>query len=245
MQASIQGDFVRVSGKDRDTLQSVIQLLRNTQISASTRNSPTTGPTEAARRIESLMLVWPGRLARSVVGEPEETPARALALVCHPHPLFGGTMHTKRFIAWRGIALPGAAVLRFNFRGVGMLSEHDHGVAKTDDARHRSTGYAPASPGLPYVLAGFSFGSRVILGLAAPTGDVRCSLRLASCRARRSGVSRILPLVQDFIQSTRDEPRLSPKWRRYSSESPSPKQLVWIEAQDHFFQGGLDQLEAR
>src|SRR5689334_13379373 len=89
------------------------------------------------------------------------------ALVCHPHPLYGGTMHNKvvHRIA-RGLRRSGAVVLRFNFRGVGASEgEHAHLVGEIEDARTSLAWLRDRYPGMPFALAGFSFGSRVITRL--------------------------------------------------------------------------------
>ncbi|MBI2679848.1 MAG: alpha/beta hydrolase [Candidatus Solibacter usitatus] len=199
-----------------------------------------------ARRIESLMLAGPAGALEALLEEPEETPARALALVCHPHPLFGGTMHNKVvYRLARGLRRSGAAVLRFNFRGVGTSQgEHDHGAGEADDARIALDWLRARFPGLPYVLAGFSFGSRIILGLGCTTGGA--SLLIAAGFPAAHGDPAFLESCQSpkiFIQSTRDEFAPVPQMEALFERIAEPKQLVWIDAQDHFFQGGLDQLE--
>ncbi|MDE3109093.1 MAG: alpha/beta hydrolase, partial [Acidobacteriota bacterium] len=95
------------------------------------------------------------------------------ALVCHPHPLFGGTMHNKVvYQAAKALHECGAPVLRFNFRGAG-LSEgvHDQGRGERDDVRAALDYLAAEFPALPILLAGFSFGSSV--GLRVGCGDGR------------------------------------------------------------------------
>ena len=93
---------------------------------------------------------------------PAEAP-RGVALVAHPHPLYGGTMDNKvaQTLARTFVGL-GYVVARINFRGVGKSEgEHDHGLGETDDMallfEHMSAQY----PGLPVALAGFSFGTFV------------------------------------------------------------------------------------
>ena len=102
-------------------------------------------------------------------GEPREA-----VLLCHPHPLYGGTMRNKvvHRIA-RGLGRTGAAVLRFNFRGVG-LSEgaFDDGRGELDDARASMEWLRARFPETPYSIAGFSFGSRIALRLACELGTV-------------------------------------------------------------------------
>src|SRR5262249_49859075 len=95
------------------------------------------------------------------------------AMVCHPHPLFSGTMHNKVvFQAAKSLQSEGLPVLRFNFRGVG-LSEgvHDNGQGETDDVRAGIDYLAAEFPSAPIVLAGFSFGAWV--GLRVGCEDVR------------------------------------------------------------------------
>src|SRR5262245_4810984 len=99
--------------------------------------------------------------------EPEDREPLFAALVCHPHPLYGGTMHNKvvHRIA-RGMRQAGGVVLRFNFRGVGQSQgEHAHGVGEIDDARAAREWLTARYPQLSTQLAGFSFGARVITRL--------------------------------------------------------------------------------
>jgi uncharacterized protein len=131
-------------------------------------------PTQLHR---TLTLSGPaGRLEAILWSTPrKEEGARppVAAVVCHPHPLFGGTMHNKVVYqtakTLHRFALP---VVRFNFRGVG-LSEgpHDKGSGETDDVRAVIDFLAQEYPGVPLLSAGFSFGSWV--GLRAGCGDTR------------------------------------------------------------------------
>ncbi len=90
-----------------------------------------------ARKIESLFIPSPAGRLEAILEEPEsETPVEA-ALVCHPHPQHGGTMHNKVvYRIARGLRRAGAVVLRFNYRGVN-LSEGTYadGEGELDDAR--------------------------------------------------------------------------------------------------------------
>jgi alpha/beta superfamily hydrolase len=199
-----------------------------------------------ARRIESLMLAGPAGALEAMFEEPEESPPRVLALVCHPHPLYGGTMHNKVvYRLARGLRRSGAAVLRFNFRGVGTSQgEHDHGVGEAEDARVALDWLRARFPGLPYMLAGFSFGSRIILRLGCAAGDA--SLLIAAGFPAAHGDAAFLESCKSpkvFIQSTHDEFAPVPQMEALFERIAEPKRLVWIEAEDHFFQGGLDKLE--
>jgi alpha/beta superfamily hydrolase len=108
----------------------------------------------------------------AILREPQLT-ARGAALVCHPHPLGGGTMHNKVvFRAFTGLVDARLATLRFNFRGVGASTgEHDDGNGETRDVLDALDYLSANFPDLPVTLAGFSFGSRV--GTEAAMDDKR------------------------------------------------------------------------
>src|SRR5271154_2197736 len=120
------------------------------------------------RKIESLFLPGPAGRLEALLEEPEEAAPREAALVCHPHPQHGGTMHNKVvYRVARGLRRAGAVVLRFNYRGVN-LSEgvYAHGEGELEDARCALNVLRARYPDLPVTLAGFSFGSRIALKLA-------------------------------------------------------------------------------
>ena len=98
----------------------------------------------------------------AILKEPAGEP-KGVALVCHPHPLGGGTMHNKVvFRAAAGLNDAGLITLRFNFRGVGASTgEHNEIEGGRDDARDALNYLAENYPGQPITIAGFSFGSRV------------------------------------------------------------------------------------
>src|SRR5687768_9190528 len=95
------------------------------------------------------------------------------AVVCHPHPQHGGTMHNKVvFRAGKAFERLGFAVLRFNYRGVGRSEgTFADGVGEADDVRSALDWLASGNPGVPLVVAGFSFGS--IVGLPVGNEDDR------------------------------------------------------------------------
>jgi alpha/beta superfamily hydrolase len=101
-----------------------------------------------------------------VLDAPEETP-RGIALVAHPHPLYGGTMDNKvaQTLARTFVGL-GYVTVRFNFRGVGASEGvHDHGIGETDDMAIMLAHMRAKFPGLPVALSGFSFGTFVMAQL--------------------------------------------------------------------------------
>src|ERR1044072_1910345 len=114
-----------------------------------------------------------GRL-EAILKEPRGAAPRAAALVLHPHPLHGGTMHNKVvFRTARGLEDAGAVTLRVNFRGVGhSTGAHTGGRGGEPEDARSALGYlTQKSPNLPVFLAGFSFGARV--GLEVGTHDPR------------------------------------------------------------------------
>jgi alpha/beta superfamily hydrolase len=111
-------------------------------------------------------------ILEAILKEPKGTP-EGIALVCHPHPLGGGTMHNKVvYRAAQGLLEAGLVALRFNFRGVGgSTGEHDDGNGERQDVKDALTYLTENYPGLPATLAGFSFGARV--GTDATMNDDR------------------------------------------------------------------------
>src|SRR5579871_838802 len=213
-----------------------------------------------ARRIESIFLEGPAGRLEALIEEPEEMPVRRAALVCHPHPQYGGTMHNRvvHRIA-RGLRRAGAVVLRFNYRGVNRSEgSYAHGEGELEDARAALAYLRGRYPDLPYTLAGFSFGSRIVLRLGCahgadgvivktdsaveakiiavgfPTSQKGDASYLANCTTPRA-----------FVQSTHDQYGPVNELEPLVASLPEPKQLILIEAQDHFFAGGLDELEAQ
>ena len=122
-----------------------------------------------ARRIESLFLQGEAGRLEALLEEPEVGQPVEAALICHPHPQFGGTMHNKVvYRLARGLRRTGCVVLRFNFRGVNRSEgEYASGIGETEDARVGLRELEARYPMLPLLAAGFSFGSRVALRLAA------------------------------------------------------------------------------
>jgi alpha/beta superfamily hydrolase len=205
-----------------------------------------TTTTVMPRKIESLFLPGPAGRLEALLEEPEDGAPRECALVCHPHPQHGGTMHNKvvHRVA-RGLRHAGSVVLRFNYRGVN-LSEgtYANGEGELDDARTALEFLRGRYPGLPVTLAGFSFGSRIVLRLGCGGGGARRVIAVGFptvYRDRSYLENCTLPRI--FVQSTHDEFGPAEELRAIVEALPEPKKLVLIEAQDHFFAGGLDRLE--
>ncbi len=199
-----------------------------------------------ARRIETHLLEGPAGRLEALLEAPEDADARGVALVCHPHPLFGGTMHNKVvYRVARALRNSGYVALRFQFRGVGKSEgRHDAGVGEIDDARAALGWLRARYPGLPYTLAGFSFGSRVVLNLGCTLADAQRVIALGFPAKRDPvGVLAHCKTPKIFIQSIHDEHGPPPEMEAFYAQVSEPKRLIWVEAQDHFFAGGLDVLE--
>src|SRR5918911_2252526 len=121
----------------------------------------------------NLFIPAPHGRLEAILKEPRDTQARAAALVLHPHPLHGGTMHNKVvFRTARGLNEAGAIALRINFRGTGQSTgTHDYARGEQEDARAGLDYLAAHYPRVPLIVAGFSFGARV--GLEVGTRDPR------------------------------------------------------------------------
>ncbi|HYI93609.1 MAG TPA: alpha/beta fold hydrolase, partial [Bryobacteraceae bacterium] len=127
------------------------------------------------RRIESHFLAGPVGKLEALLEEPEEGEPKEAIVVCHPHPQHGGTMHNKVvYRVARGLRKSGAVVLRFNYRGVNLSEgEYGHGSGEIDDAKAALAWLRERYPDLPYSLAGFSFGSRIVLHIGCVDPGVR------------------------------------------------------------------------
>ena len=198
--------------------------------------------------IRSLFLNGPvGRLEALLNGgSPDATHA---AVVCHPHPLHGGTLHNKVvFHTMKALNSFGFPVLRFNFRGAGLSEgEHANGVGEVEDVRvaldwleHEFT--------LPVVFAGFSFGAAVGLRAAYADDRVRALIALGlpmvevEGRVYDFGFLRACTKPKLFVSGSRDQFGPAGKLEALVQTFADPKKLVRIEAGDHFFEGRLKEL---
>src|SRR5690349_2976904 len=108
--------------------------------------------------MESLFIAVAACRLGAVVAEPDDMARVEACLVCHPHPLYGGTMHNKVvYRIARGLRRAGAVVLRFNFRGVNRSEgEHAHGKGEIEDARAALSFLRERYREIPFSLSGFS-----------------------------------------------------------------------------------------
>ena len=165
------------------------------------------------------------------------------AVVAHPHPLGGGTMHNKVvYHAAKAFSSFGLPVLRFNFRGTGLSEgSYDDARGEVDDARV-ALDWLDANLHKPILCAGFSFGANV--GLRAACGDGRVKglvglglpVRAAGRDYTYSFLASCTP-PKLFVSGDHDEFCPADVLQRIVDAAPSPKQTVWIAGADHFFAG--------
>ena len=201
---------------------------------------------DASRRIESYFLDGAAGKIECLLEEPESGQAREACLVCHPHPLYGGSMHNKVVYRMaRALRRSGSVVLRFNFRGVGRSEgAHDQGAGELEDSRLLLEWLRSRYPALAYSAAGFSFGSRIALRLGCSRVGMRRIIAVGF--PTKSGTFEYLEnclTSKVFVQSTQDEHGPRPQLEAIYRDVADPKQIHWVEAADHFFRDGLDALE--
>jgi len=186
-----------------------------------------------------------GRL-EAILKTPRDEPIRGAALVLHPHPLGGGTMHNKVvFRAAAALNEAGLVTLRFNFRGVGQSTgTHDDGYGERDDVRAGLDYLVERYPHQEITLCGFSFGARVGLEVGIDDDRVRRLISigtpvdkydfsfLTACRK---------PIL--FVQGEHDEYGNVERLRELVAKIDAPKELAVIKGAGHFFDDQLDELK--
>jgi alpha/beta superfamily hydrolase len=198
----------------------------------------------------SFFLDGPAGRLEAILWIPAAPPghrAPLAAVVCHPHPLFGGTMHNKVvYQVAKSLDALGLPVLRFNFRGAGLSAgEHDRGLGEQGDVQAALEFLEKQFPGVPIVLAGFSFGAWVglrvgcehprvshLIGLGIPVNSADFSF-LKQCHKPKL-----------FVHGSEDEHGAVTKVKLLVASLPGENHLVVVDGADHFFAGKLDQLHA-
>jgi uncharacterized protein len=196
----------------------------------------------------NLFLEGPADRLEAILWKPVDAKRPPLAaLVCHPHPLFGGTMHNKVvYNTAKSLDALGLPVLRFNFRGAGLSAgEHDRGHGEKDDVRTALNFLGSEFPATPLLLAGFSFGAWVglrvgcehprvayLIGLGIPVNSTDFSF-LHQCAKSKL-----------FVHGSNDEFGAIDKVKALVPTIPGENHLVVVEGVNHFFSGKLEQLDA-
>jgi alpha/beta superfamily hydrolase len=201
----------------------------------------------AQHESRNLFLAGPAGRLEDILWSPSAGAPPLAALVCHPHPLFGGTMHNKVvYQAAKSLDALGLPVLRFNFRGAGTSEgKHDRGEGERGDVRAALDFLAAEFPNIPLLIAGFSFGCWVglragcedarvtsLIGLGAPVNNADFSY-LAKCAKPKL-----------FVHGSNDMYGDPVKLSNLVASLPGENKLVVVEDADHFFVGKLDQVDA-
>ncbi len=203
--------------------------------------------TKAAHQSRNLFLQGPAGRLEAILWTPTSGVRPPLAsLVCHPHPLFGGTMHNKVvYQAAKTLDALGLPVLRFNFRGAGLSAgKHDHGRGELDDVRVALDFLAREFAEVPLLVAGFSFGCWVglrvgcadervteLIGLGTPVNHTDFSF-LRHCTKPKL-----------FVHGANDQYGDIAKLRLLVQSLQGENQLVVVSGADHFFAGKLQEMD--
>lgn len=204
-----------------------------------------TQPAVPAPRLLPVMVEGPAGLLEALLQEHEAHEHTLTAVVCHPHPLFGGTLHNKvvHRVASTLHGL-GAAVLRFNFRGVGKSAgSFDRGEGELDDARAALAFMRARYPEARRWVAGFSFGSWVASRLAAGSPDVERLILIAPPvhtqtfeeMATYAAPKLVVQGLADDICKPENLAKVYPGWAE-------PKRLLQVAGATHFFDKHLAEL---
>lgn len=196
--------------------------------------------------IKSFFLDGPaGRLEALL--NAGSTSATHAALVCHPHPLGGGTMHNKVvFHVMKALNSFGFPVLRFNFRGTGLSAgQHDEGRGEIADVE-AALAWLQREFELPIIFAGFSFGAATGLRAACPHPDVKALISIGTpveADGRRYSYSFLRDCAKPklFVSGDHDQYGPHAALEAVVAQAAPPKKLVFVPG-DHFFQGHLGEL---
>jgi uncharacterized protein len=172
--------------------------------------------------------------------EPSVVQPRAAVVLAHPHPLYGGTMHSKVvFQAAKAFCRIGCAVLRFNFRGVGASEgSFDNGTGELADFRRALDFAAARYPGAELWAAGMSFGAFVALTVGVEDDRVSALLAIAPpLEMYDFGALRGSTKPKFFVQGERDELCPLKAMREFYAQLSEPKELVVVDGADHLFDG--------
>ena len=198
---------------------------------------------EIAHKTVEVRLPSPSGVLEAVLMLPVPEPSNyeAAAVVCHPHPLYGGSMNGKVVVtAAHAILEMGIPSLRFNFRGVGRSSgKYDRGIGEQDDVR-AAVNYM-AGKAAKIIVTGHSFGA--LAGMRAGCRDTRVRMMIG-IGTPVADMSFLMDCTKPelFIHGALDELIPVEKIETLIRELPEPKRLIKIEGADHLFTGKLGEV---
>lgn len=192
----------------------------------------------------NIFISGPAGRIEAILKEPAGEITRA-AVVCHPHPLFGGTMHNK--VVYRiakAFFDSGFATLRFNFRGAGRSEgKHDEGRGEQNDLRSMIRFIEEKYTGAEIWLAGFSFGAAVLLRAGCPNPLIGALIAVGTPVSKYDFASEaICDKPRLFVQGGQDEFGSVADLEKLMAALNGPVQMKVIEGAGHFFEGHLDEL---
>jgi alpha/beta superfamily hydrolase len=205
-------------------------------------------PMNSPNSIQSFFLDGPAGRLEALLNRGVENAMHA-ALLCHPHPLFGGTLHNKVvFHTMKALNGFGFPVLRFNFRGTGLSEgKHDNGQGEADDVRV-AFDWLDGEFHLPIVFAGFSFGAAVGMRAACPDLRVKAAISIGTPVLPVDNRTYNLDFLQScckpklFVSGENDQYGPRVQLDKLIQSVPDPKKLVIVAGADHFFEGHLHEL---
>jgi hypothetical protein len=189
-------------------------------------------------RLKHPTLAGPAGIIEAALHEREGRPHSLAAVVCHPHPMYGGTLHNK--VVHRVAATLhelGCEVLRFNFRGVGRSQGvFDNGEGELEDARAALDWTRAHYPGARLWVSGFSFGSWIAARLAAAESDVERMILVAPPVTKSSfAVLETATQPKLVIQGMADTVCRPAELERAFPTWAEPKHVEWVPDATHFF----------
>jgi alpha/beta superfamily hydrolase len=175
----------------------------------------------------------------------EQSPTIA-AVICHPHPLFGGTLHNKVvYQAAKSLDALGIPVLRFNFRGASLSAgDHDRGLGERGDVQAAIDFLANEYPGVSLLAGGFSFGSWVGLRVGCADSRVHELIGIGiPVNNSDFGYLENCSKPKLIVQGTNDKYGAWEKVETAVARMAGDTRLSFVQDADHFFAGKLDQLD--
>lgn len=191
---------------------------------------------------QTLLIEGPAGFIETIVDYPDDAERQGFVVCCHPHPLFGGTMHNKVITTvTKAFVSMGLKVVRFNFRGVGKSTgQHDKGIGECDDLRTVMQWASEQWPEEVIWLLGFSFGAYVAGRVTAEHASVEQLVMLAP-PVHYDGFSQLATIRANWwiIQGESDELVSAEEVKKWANQRPETPSFTSLPATGHFFHGQL------
>jgi alpha/beta superfamily hydrolase len=194
---------------------------------------------------ERLTIAGPAGDLEALLETPASANAARVAVICHPHPVYGGTMTNKVVhVLAKTFNERGVSAVRFNFRGVGASAgAYDEGSGETQDALAVIDWSLQRFPGAALWVAGFSFGGAIAVR-AAVARDAQRLVTVAPAVHRFAVDGAELPRCPWLVQGDQDELVDAGEIQRWVATLAQPPQLALLPGVEHFFHGRLNELRS-